>query len=86
MPQLHAKSLAGDWTGMADLISDEALEHFAVTATWETLGQKLRERYDGICDHTQLYPSLQPSSTISASLPSSASTISPSRMVLEVSR
>jgi probable F420-dependent oxidoreductase len=61
VPQLHAKSLAGDWTGMADLISDEALEHFAVTATWETLGQKLRERYDGICDRTQIYPSFQPS-------------------------
>ena len=61
VPQLHAKSLAGDWKGMADLISDEALDHFAVTATWETLGEKLRERYDGICDRTQLYPSFQPS-------------------------
>ncbi len=61
VPQLHAKSLAGDWKGMADLISDEALDHFAVTATWETLGAKLRERYDGICDRTQLYPSFQPS-------------------------
>jgi len=60
VPQLHAKSLAGDWKGMADLISDEALEHFAVTATWETLGAKLRERYEGICDRTQLYPSFQP--------------------------
>ncbi len=60
VPQLHAKSLAGDWKGMADLISDEALEHFAVTATWETLGTKLRERYEGICDRTQLYPSFQP--------------------------
>ena len=60
VPQLHAKSLEGDWKGMADLISDEALEHFAVTATWETLGTELRERYEGICDRTQLYPSFQP--------------------------
>src|SRR5207244_13572105 len=60
-PERRAKSLAGDWKGMADLISDEALDHFAVTATWETLGAKLRERYDGICDRTQLYPSFQPS-------------------------
>ena len=61
VPQLHAKSLEGDWQGMAELISDETLDHFAVTATWDTLGAKLRERYDGICDRTQLYPAFQPS-------------------------
>ncbi len=61
VPRLHAKSLEGDWQGMADLISDETLDHFAVTATWETLAGKLRERYEGICDRTQLYPSFQPS-------------------------
>jgi len=61
VPQLHAKSLEGDWQGMTDLISDETLDHFAVTATWETLGARLRERYDGICDRTQLYPAFQPS-------------------------
>ena len=61
VPQLHAKSLEGDWKGMADLISDETLDHFAVTATWETVGARLRERYAGICDRTQLYPAFQPS-------------------------
>ena len=61
VPRLHAKSLEGDWQSMADLISDETLDHFAVTATWETLGAKLRERYDGLCDRTQLYPAFQPS-------------------------
>jgi probable F420-dependent oxidoreductase len=61
VPQLHAKSLAGDWTGMANLISDETLDHFAVTATWETVGARLRERYAAICDRTQLYPAFQPS-------------------------
>ena len=61
VPRLHAKSLDGDWQGMADLISDETLDHFAVTATWDTLASKLRERYDGICDRTQLYPAFQPS-------------------------
>jgi len=60
VPHLHAKSLEGDWQGMADLISDETLDHFAVTATWKTLGEKLRQRYDGICDRTQLYPAFQP--------------------------
>jgi probable F420-dependent oxidoreductase len=61
VPRLHAKSLEGDWQGMAELISDETLDHFAVTASWETLADKLRERYDGICDRTQLYPAFQPS-------------------------
>jgi probable F420-dependent oxidoreductase len=61
VPQLHAKSLEGDWQGMTELISDETLDHFAVTATWDTLGARLRERYDGICDRTQLYPAFQPS-------------------------
>jgi probable F420-dependent oxidoreductase len=61
VPQLHAKSLAGDWKGMADMISDETLDHFAVTATWETVGARLRERYASICDRTQLYPAFQPS-------------------------
>ena len=36
VPQLHAKSLEGDWQGMAELISDETLDHFAVTASWKT--------------------------------------------------
>lgn len=61
VPQLHAKSLEGDWQGMAELISDETLDHFAVTATWGTIGARLRERYHGICDRTQLYPAFQPS-------------------------
>ena len=61
VPRLHSKNLAGDWKGMADLISDEALDYFAVTATWEILGAKLRERYERICDRTQLYPYFQPS-------------------------
>ena len=61
VPQLHAKSLVGDWTGMADLISDETLDHFAVTATWETVGARLHKRYADICDRTQLYPAFQPS-------------------------
>ena len=32
-----------------------------MTANWDTLGAKLRERYEGICDRTQLYPAFQPS-------------------------
>lgn len=59
-PRLHARSLAGDWEGMADLITDEMLDLFAVSGTFEEIGGKIRERYRGLYDRTQLYPSFQP--------------------------
>ena len=61
VPRLHAKSLAGDWEGMADLISDETLDLFAVSGSFATIGERIRERYRGLYDRTQLYPSFQPS-------------------------
>jgi hypothetical protein len=61
VPRLHAKSLAGDWEGMADLIRDETLEHFAVSGSFATIGERIRERYRGLYARTQLYPSFQPS-------------------------
>ena len=60
VPALHARSLAGDWEGMADLISDETLEHFAVSGPFASIGERIRERYRGLYDRTQLYPSFQP--------------------------
>ncbi len=59
-PRLHARSLAGDWQGMADLITDDMLDLFAVSGTIETLGPRIRERYAGLYDRTQLYPAFQP--------------------------
>jgi probable F420-dependent oxidoreductase len=53
--ELHHKSLQGDWNGMATLISDEMLDVFATFGTWEDLGRKLRERYDGLLDRIALY-------------------------------
>jgi alkanesulfonate monooxygenase SsuD/methylene tetrahydromethanopterin reductase-like flavin-dependent oxidoreductase (luciferase family) len=61
VPRLHAKSPAGDWEGMADLISDETLDHFAVSGSFATIGERIRERYRGLYDRTQLRPSFQPS-------------------------
>jgi probable F420-dependent oxidoreductase len=60
-PRLHAKSLEGDWKGMADLISDAMLEDFAVIGSWAEIGPRIRERYAGLYDRTQLYPSFAPS-------------------------
>lgn len=55
MPELHRKSLEGDWKGMARLITDEMLDTIAVSGTYETIGPKLRERYRGLLDRLALY-------------------------------
>ena len=54
-PELHRKSLEGDWKGMARLITDEMLDAVAVSGTYETIGKKLRERYSGLLDRISLY-------------------------------
>lgn len=54
-PELHRRSLAGDWKGMAKLISDEMLDAVAISGTYETIGRKLRERYSGLLDRISLY-------------------------------
>ena len=45
---------------MADLISDETLDHFAGSGSLATIGERIRARYRGLFDRTQLYPSFQP--------------------------
>jgi len=54
-PELHQKSLSGDWQGMAHLISDEMLADIAVTGTSAEIGRKVRERYTGLLDRISLY-------------------------------
>ena len=54
-PELHQKSLDGDWKGMARLITDDMLEVIAVSGTYEDVGSKLRERYAGLLDRVALY-------------------------------
>jgi len=40
---------------MAGLITDEMVDTYAVTGTYATIGQKIRERYAGLLDRTALY-------------------------------
>jgi probable F420-dependent oxidoreductase len=54
-PELHKKSLEGDWKGMGKLITDEMLETFAVSGTYADIGRQLRERYTGLLDRISLY-------------------------------
>jgi len=58
--KLHRKSVEGDWKGMADLITDEMLDTYAVTATYDSLHAKILERYEGLLDRTGLYQPYQP--------------------------
>jgi probable F420-dependent oxidoreductase len=55
LPELHQKSMSGDWGGMARLITDEMLDEIAVSGTYEEIGRKLRERYSGLLDRVSLY-------------------------------
>ena len=55
VPHLHRKSVEGDWKGMADLITDEMVDTYAVTGTYGTIGAAIRERYAGLLDRTAFY-------------------------------
>ena len=59
-PKLHRKSVEGDWSGMADLITDEMLDTYAITATYDTLATKMQERYGGLLDRSALYQPYRP--------------------------
>jgi len=50
--QLAAK---GDWPSMPRLISDDMLEVYAVSGTYDNIGEKVRERFDGLLDRVAFY-------------------------------
>jgi probable F420-dependent oxidoreductase len=54
---LHRKSVEGDWAGMARLITDEMVDTYAVTGTWETIAARVNERYAGLLDRIAFYQS-----------------------------
>jgi probable F420-dependent oxidoreductase len=58
--KLHRKSIEGDWKGMADLITDEMLDTYAVTAPYDRLQAAMDGRYAGLLDRTALYQPYPP--------------------------
>ena len=54
-PKLNELSRQGRWTEMADLISDEVLEEFAVIGPRDRVGEMLKRKYDGVLDRISLY-------------------------------
>ena len=53
--QLSTLVARGQWAEMPKLISDEMLETFVVIGTWDDIGNKLRQKYDGLLDRIGLY-------------------------------
>ena len=53
--QLNLRLKAGDTEGMAELITDEMLEQYAVVATWDEMGDALLDKYRGTAARLVLY-------------------------------
>jgi probable F420-dependent oxidoreductase len=53
--RLNERMKAGDLAGMAALITDEMLEHYAVVAPWDELADALLARYDGVANRLVMY-------------------------------
>jgi len=53
--RLHELQRAGDIAGMAATVTDEMLEVYAVTSSWDDLPRKLVEKYDGVADRLLCY-------------------------------
>jgi len=52
---LNALSRQGRWAEMADAISDDMLNEFAVVAPYDQLARRVRERYEGLLDRVAYY-------------------------------
>lgn len=53
--RINERMKAGDLTGMAALITDEMLEHYAVICRWDELADRLLERYRGVASRVVMY-------------------------------
>jgi probable F420-dependent oxidoreductase len=60
VPHLHRKSVEGDWAGMASLVTDEMVDTYAVTGSYDTIAARVKERYAGLLDRTAFYQPHQP--------------------------
>jgi len=54
-PRLTTLSKDGDWGNMADLVSDEMLEEFAVIGARDQVAGLLRRKYSGLVNRISLY-------------------------------
>ena len=52
---LGDKMKAGDLQGMADTISDEMLDHFALVSPWDEMADRLKDRYASTASRVVMY-------------------------------
>jgi len=67
-PELHTLSRRGRWEGMADLISDEMVETFAVVGPLDEVPARVLARFDGLVDRFSFYAPYELSSDQEAAL------------------
>ena len=53
--RLTEKSKRGDWAGMAQEITDEMLDVYATTGTYDEIADKLKAKYKGYLDRVAFY-------------------------------
>lgn len=53
--KLGSRMKAGDLPGMAEIITDDMMEHFAVIASWDDIADKIIDRYQGIASRVVMY-------------------------------
>jgi hypothetical protein len=56
--RLTEKSKKGDWAGMAAEITDEMLDVYATTGTYDEIADKVQKKYAGYLDRVAFYFSL----------------------------
>jgi probable F420-dependent oxidoreductase len=53
--RLNEKAGKGDWAGMAAEITDEMLETFAVSGTYDEIANQVKRKYEGILERVSFY-------------------------------
>ena len=53
--RLNDKAAKGQWASMASEITDEMLDTYSISGTFDEIADKVRERYDGLLDRVAFY-------------------------------
>lgn len=54
-PKLNELAAKGDWASMPKVITDEMLDVYAVTGTYDNIADRVKERYQGLLDRVAFY-------------------------------
>jgi hypothetical protein len=53
--RLNEKAAKGEWVAMAKEITDEMLDVYTVSGSFDDIADKVKERYDGLLDRVAFY-------------------------------